>query len=133
MNTKLVMTMSALAMGVTGIVLSFMPQEIVAWITGNSQPMDPTIIQVMGAAYFGFALINWTSRTNLIGGIYARPIAIGNFTHFSIGAITLLKAVSASNSVGVIISTLVYVGFAISFGVILFTSPVKETNARVNS
>ena len=35
--------------------------------------------------------MNWMAKTVLIGGIYARPLAIGNFTHFLVGALALLK------------------------------------------
>jgi hypothetical protein len=130
MNTKLVMTLSAIVMGVSGVILSFMPQEIAALFNNNALALNPVILQVMGALYFGFALTNWTSRANLIGGIYAKPIAIGNFCHFSIGAITLLKGVSAHFSSPVMIPTLVYVAFAVSFAIIFFTSPVKAGHVQ---
>jgi len=40
---------------------------------------------------FGFAMINWTAKTSLLGWIYGRPIPIGNFAHYAIAALALLK------------------------------------------
>jgi hypothetical protein len=89
-------------------------------------------IQLLGAAYFSLSLINWTARANLIGGIYGRPIAIGNFTHFGIGAISLVK-VCLSNSIPTLLgSAIIYTLFAIGFGIVVFTHPLKkDANAQL--
>ena len=79
-------------MGVLGILLTFIPSEILKFL-GDPQPQQAAVIalQMAGALYFGFAMINWTARANLIGGIYGRPIAIGNVMHFFIGAMALMN------------------------------------------
>jgi hypothetical protein len=122
MNTKLLMTVSALLMGATGILLIFIPQEISTYLelTGSGT----ILLQLFGALYFGFAMINWTGKANLIGGIYSRPLAIGNFTHFFIGAFALIKLASANSSLTWIwIATIIYSLFAVLFGYIFFTAP----------
>lgn len=65
------MTLSAAVLGIAGIILIFFPQEISNYIsvTGSSQVM----LQILGSLYFGFAMLNWTAKANLIGGIYSRP------------------------------------------------------------
>jgi hypothetical protein len=35
-------------------------------------------------------MLNWMARANRIGGIYSRPVAMGNFLHFTMGALVLL-------------------------------------------
>jgi hypothetical protein len=45
----------------------------------------------MSALYFALSLMNWLARSNAIGGIYSRPVSIGNFVHFFVGTITLAK------------------------------------------
>src|SRR6187551_3157567 len=91
MNTKLVMTASAIVMGLAGILFSFMPQEVLSYVSSDPSLINSVIIQLIGALYFSFAMVNWTAKANLIGGIYNRPVAIGNLTHFIIGALALIK------------------------------------------
>src|SRR5688572_2481190 len=67
MNTRLVMTASAFVMGALGLSATFLPQEIAAWL-GASATL-PLLIQVLGALYFAFAMLNWTAKDGLIGGI----------------------------------------------------------------
>jgi len=128
MNTKLLMTSSALVMGVTGVVLSFLPKEIHSYLSPESGNfLDVLILQILGALYFAFAMVNWTSKGNLIGGIYSRPIAIGNVTHFTIGALAIVKMYFAHAQTLLLILTLVYAAFAIMFTIVFFTHPVKGT------
>ncbi len=90
---------------------------------------DSTIVlQIVGALYFGFAMLNWMSKANLIGGIYNRPVAVGNLTHFFIAALALLK-LSAKNPVLIGVAV-IYSIFAIVFGYILFTHPVKDSKTE---
>ncbi len=127
MNAKLVMTLSALIMGATGIVLSFMPQEVSGYFTGTPPTvLEAVIWQVMGALYLAFAITNWTARANLIGGTYGRPIAIGNLSHFVIAALALLKAHVSQPSTVLLVAGVVYVLFAIFFAIIFMTHPLKD-------
>lgn len=129
MNTKLLMTLSALIMGLAGITLSFLPHELLDYLGKTTDTgLDPLILQVLGALYFAFAMVNWTAKANLIGGIYARPIAIGNLTHFTIGALALIKGYFADHRMPVLIAALIYTAFAILFAIIFFTHPVKSND-----
>ncbi len=123
-NTKLVVTLSAFLMGGTGIALTFMPQEVSAWF-GCESPASALPFQLLGALYFGFAMTNWTARANLIGGIYGRPIAIGNLCHFMVAALALVKGVSYGLNFGMLLM-MVYAVLAIMFGLIFFTHPIKD-------
>src|SRR5450432_1838124 len=126
MKTKFLMSASAIVMGIIGIVLTFAPQEFANYfsLTGTSA----TILQLSGALYFGFAIINWTARANLIGGIYSKPVAMGNLTHFVIGALALVKF--ASHNLGLVyvwIAVIIYSVFAILFGYVSFTNPILKS------
>jgi Na+-driven multidrug efflux pump len=121
------MSATAVLLGTAGILLSFLPDEISAYFMNTSANGTYAVsLQLIGALYFAFAMVNWTSRANLIGGIYGRPIAIGNLTHFTIGALALLKAYSADFGVPILIITILYSILAILFGVVFFRHPVKE-------
>lgn len=125
-NTKWVMTLSAIAMGISGILLSFLPQEIISFFDSQApSKLDAIVLQVLGALYFAFAMLNWTAKSNLIGGIYGRPIAIANLTHFLIVSLALIKACSSGLSL-LLIPAIVYSLFAISFSIIFFTHPLKQ-------
>jgi len=77
------------------------------------------VVQIAGALYFGFAILNWTAKGTLLGGIYGRPIVLANFTHFAIGAITLLK-VPGQTEAGLLVGVVAYSVFAAWFGYVLF-------------
>jgi hypothetical protein len=99
MNTKLLMISSALLMAVGGVLLQFLPHEILNYLGASSHGVTPLFVQMTGALCLGFAATNWMAKSVLIGGIYARPLAIGNFAHFIIGTLNLLKyTFSATNS-----------------------------------
>jgi len=81
------MTASSLTLGAIGLATSFAPVELLGALKISSTGPLPVIIQLLGALYLGFALTNWTAKDSLIGGIYARPLSIGNCLHFVAGAL----------------------------------------------
>lgn len=125
MNTKIVMILSALFLALAGVGLMFFPQELNAYIGIGSNKYFILIIQILGGLYFGFAMINWMAKGTLIGGIYNRPLVIGNFSHFFIGGIALVKAILADTNMPVAIWILagVYSLFAIMFGILFNRHP----------
>ena len=125
MKTKFLMTSSALFCGIIGILLSFLPNEIVEYFS-----VEPTIItilflQILGALYLGFGILNWTAKGTLIGGIYNKPIALGNLMHFIVGAITLVKVIYnvQTHTEIIIFLTVFYVIFALLFVYVFKTNP----------
>ncbi len=125
-NTKVFFTASAVFLGLIGIDLTFIPQEIASFLGLPSE--SALLLQLTGALYFGFAMVNWMVRGSTIGGIYNRPIAIGNFTHFLIGSLALLKSVSTNlDAIPILIFTGIYTVFALIFGLIVFTHPLKTS------
>ena len=80
--------------------------------------------QLLGALYLGFALLNWLSKGVRMGGIYARPLAMGNGLHFLVGAFTLLRhAQRAPAAAGPWGWTAGYALLAGLFGVVVFAAP----------
>lgn len=134
MNTRFVMTASALFLFLLGVAATFLPQEILGALHQSSAAPLPLVIQIViqltGALYLGFAMLNWTAKDSLIGGIYNRPVAIGNMVHFLVAALALAKAVMAGQrDVLVVTLTVFYVFFAIAFAGVFLKSPVKEQSA----
>ena len=128
MNSKILMISSAVFSGISGLTLSFLPKETLIFLSEQQTDFSLVLIQILGAFYFAFAMLNWMARANLIGGIYSRPVAIGNFTHFFIASLVLLKALINKNLPGSlwIVCTFSII-FAVSFGYILFHHPKAKT------
>ena len=126
------MRASSFFMGALALPAIFAPQEIVAYSGGPSGAVYTLAVQVFGAVYFGFALLNWMARANLIGGIYSRPVAIGNFVHFFIAAVALLKAVlTGEHRLPAVLGAVAYAAFALLFTLVLFGNPLR-TAAKSN-
>src|SRR5687768_15066617 len=106
MNTKLIMTFSAICLGLGGIALSFLPYELQVYFGLHPGVSLSLIIQVLGALYFAFAMLNWMARGSFIGGIYNRPIAVANLTHFFMGSIALIKSVTSGSDTSYVVSPL---------------------------
>ena len=89
MNTKLLMRVSAIYLALLGAAASFLPQEVLTYsgVQSGQGAVAVLLIQVAGALYLGFAGLNWTAQANLIGGIYSKPVALANFTHFTVASI----------------------------------------------
>jgi uncharacterized membrane protein YidH (DUF202 family) len=132
MNTKLLLTSSSFFLGLIGIGLTFFPKEILFNLTNESNQNLAITLQLLGALYLGFGIMNWMARGSIIGGIYNRPIAIGNFMHFSVGAISLIKIVFEVHDKAEIIITLtvIYSFFAICFAYVFLRNPSKLINKK---
>ena len=123
MRTRVLVMASAAFLAILGITGLFLPEELLNFV--GSQPDTQTIIltQVAAAAYLGFAALNWTARGSVIGGIYSRPLTLGNLLHFAVVAVTLTKASIATSVPGLVPAAVAYAIFAIWYGAALFTHP----------
>lgn len=125
MKTKFLMTSSALFCGIIGILLLFLPNEIAEYL--NVEPTIITILflKILSALYLGFGILNWTVKGSLIGGIYNRPIALGNLLHFVVGSIELVKVISniQTHREIIIFLTALYIIFGVLFAYVLKNNP----------
>ncbi|MEP3389567.1 MAG: hypothetical protein ABJO02_15350 [Reichenbachiella sp.] len=123
MNTKILMVLSVVYLATQGIVLTFLPQEVNTYFNINSEVMAVLISQTLGAALLAFALLNWMTRSNILGGIYGKPLMMANFLFFFASGMSYLKA--ADNPFIWSFATIsMLLGF--SFGYVTFTHPFKE-------
>ena len=121
------MTSSALFYAIIGIILSFLPNEIADYLNVEYNIITILFLNIMSALYLGFGILNWMAKGTLIGGIYNRPIAIGNLMHFGVGAIALVKISSnvQIHSEIIIFLSVVYVIFALLFAYVFRTNPTN--------
>jgi hypothetical protein len=130
MYTRLLMGLSAAFMAAAGLVLSFLPAETLVAAGQDPDPLLVVFLQVTGALYLGFAILNWSARGILIGGIYARPVGMGNFLHFAVVAATLVKAAMTLPSAPMFVFAGVYTVYAVWFALVVFTSPVRRAEQQ---
>lgn len=130
--TRLLMSSSALFLGALGLLASFAPDWLLTWLGTPVFPAPLLLAQVLGALWLGFAAVNWMAQWNLIGGIYSRPVAIGNLMHFLVAGIALIKVVAEGSGLqGLWPLALVYAIFAVGFGLVVFRHPIRSTPASV--
>jgi len=128
--TKLTMSASAIALGAAGIIMTFVPEAVLGYFSLEMSRMLVLLVQILGALYFAFGMLNWMSKASLIGGIYNRPIAVANFSHFFIAGLALIKSIISNSDLPLIflVIGIVYLIFALLFGLILFKHPIVEKN-----
>jgi hypothetical protein len=124
------MTTSSVFYGFIGIGLTFVPKEISEFFSTDLTQNSFLILQLLGAAYLGFAMLNWMTKNNLIGGIYSRPLALGNLAHFLISSLALIKITMQSENSFKIVLTLavIYSVFTLFFGYVFMMNPSKVSS-----
>ena len=124
MNTKALMIISAIFLAINGFGFTFFPNEIASLLINTDNYILILILQILGALYLGFSILNWTAKASLIGGIYNKPILIGNLLHFFTASMTLIKLNQGFQDNQLIFSyTIIYSLFTLSFGYVFFTNP----------
>ena len=132
MNTKLIMSTSAIFLAILGTSLIFLPEEI-AKLLGLALPgLGIILLQLLGGLYFGFAMLNWMAKGSIIGGIYNKPLLVANLAHFTIGGLSLIKAIMKNPDypIYVWLLTIIYIIFLLCFGFIFNRHPVKESQTK---
>jgi hypothetical protein len=131
MHTKLLMNVSAAVMAVVGVAATFAPREMLERSGAHAELPAVLLVQILGAVYLGFAMLNWMARENLIGGIYSRPVGLGNFFHFAIAGVALMKLVlnGSGRNAAIVMAAVIYSALAIWFAAIVFTHPTAKTKS----
>lgn len=131
--TRHLMSACALVLGLLGLAGTFAPDQVLRALGAAVSPGSLVPVQVAGALYLGFGSLNWMARGNLIGGIYSRPVAVGNLMHFLVAGLALIKAAASNPGLSLVWPVaLVYAGFATAFGLIIFRHPIRVTSAATD-
>ncbi|WP_426101326.1 hypothetical protein [Massilia sp. TSP1-1-2] len=120
--SKLLMVVSAAFMATIGLLLIFAPQELLGTMQGVQHPALLPAVQLLGALYVGGAITNWMSKSHLVGGVFGRPLAMGNLTHFGIGGMALVR-IAAGAEARLWPLAILYVLLAAAFGAIIVGQP----------
>ncbi|MCA1798872.1 MAG: hypothetical protein LC632_05250 [Xanthomonadaceae bacterium] len=123
---RVLMGLSALMMAVIGLAATFAPGELLAAVGADVGAWSKLLVQLAGALYLGFGMVNWMARGSLIGGIYGRPVATGNLVHFVVMAFALSRAALVEPAPALVVAAVVYGAFALWFAFVAFTSPLPK-------
>ena len=125
MNSRMVLVSSAVVLLAAGLVLNFAPDETAAWLGAPPSPVVSTILQLLSATLLGMGFLNYFSRANMMGGIYGRPLALGNLLMFAISALTLVRG--SHGSTILLVAAAVSAVLALAFAWRIFLAdPVAE-------
>ena len=128
MDKRILLISNAAFLGFTGVVLTFLPEEISTYLGVEYSSLTTLIFLVMGALYLGFAMLNWMTKDAQIRGIYNKPFVTSNLVHYGIGALALLKlsfSVQLNKEV-IYILAFFYIAFAIGFLYTFLVNPEKQ-------
>ena len=125
MNSKIIITSYAILMAIAGIAMLFLGDEVMALL---NVPSSQLVNALIAALYFGFATTNWHSKNLTIGGVYGRPLVLGNLSHTLIGSISLIKIANDHSTSTTIILAIIYSIFALTFTWLMYTHPKTNNN-----
>lgn len=128
-TTQTLLVASTIFNGIMGLLTSFLPQEVLKINDLPTSPLNVLFLQILSAFYIGLAMINYMSKDAVIGGIYNRPILMGNIAYHSIASITLVKYALNQGmfSKTLITLTVVYCIISLGFLKLFFAGPGKST------
>lgn len=129
--SRVLLSVTALVLALGGAALLFAP-DVAAGALRIDSGAGIWPWQVLAAAWLGLAALDWASRGSVVGGIYARPVASANFTHFLIVSLVLARVVlGGGQSAATWILFAVATMFALAFGQrLFFGAPEAELRQR---
>ena len=125
---KIIVITSLVYLLMSGLLLTFIPQEIARFFLNDAPNILILAFQLLGALYLGFGIMNYFKKNSLIGGIYNRPLVFGNFLHFLVSSFALIKMLGkySENAFNVILLiSIIYSLLTFCFGYLLITNPIK--------
>ena len=126
MKTKWLLSSSAMVMGLLGLAGTFIPEEISEILRIDPTPVTLILLQIIGGLYLGFAMLNWFTRSALIGGIYNKPVVLGNLMHCIVVFFALIRQLAEQYHFILLLLTLLYFGFAIWFTLVMRSNPLSN-------
>lgn len=117
---RAILSIGAVILLIFGVVGLFGADELARSLLEGATAGE-ALIQVAAGALLGFAIVNWMSRGNRIGGIYMRPLALVNLLMFSVAGLSLGKALLSGQLPAILIApALTFCGLALAFGWLAF-------------
>jgi hypothetical protein len=121
------LTFSAAVYFVAAIPLIFAPAELCRYFDAGAGEGYNVLLQALGSALLGFAMLNWSNRFSRLGGVFGRPIIMANLGHTATAFLLLVRAaVEEPGYLPLAVPTVAYLVLAVGFGSRLFTAPTQN-------
>ena len=123
------LTASAVVYFMASLGAIFAGDELLKMAGAARTPLELALLQLLGAAVFSLAMLNWMNRYSLTGGIFGRPLVVTNFANSAISALMLVhltRRAGVSTALGIALGF--YALLALAFGARLFM-PGKRGSA----
>lgn len=119
-----ILAASSLLLAVLGGGLLFFPDagaDILSLSEGSAR--SPPLV---AGGQLGFAMLNWTGRGAVYGGVYGRPIVVGNFVNAVITSSMLLRIQMDDGSVSAWLVLVALLLYLVAFIRLAFWPPFRE-------
>jgi hypothetical protein len=120
---KLLMIASGWLMAAAGLVLTLAPKETAAAMGYPGAGGVALLVQLLGALYVGFAIVNWMGKNKLTVPAFGKSVALGNFVHFAMAGFSLLRVAYAAHNALLWSATVICAFLAACFGIVSFGGP----------
>ena len=121
---NLLLTLSAVAYFVVSLALIFTTEELLGFAGAAGTVLEIALLQLLGAALFSLAVLNWMSRYSRTGGIFGRPLVVANFANAMIAVLMLFHLWREHRlSTPLMFAFGFYAVLALAFGARLFLPP----------
>jgi hypothetical protein len=121
---NLLLAASAVAYFVASLAAIFAGDELLRRGGATGTALELALVQLLGAALFSLAMLNWLNRYSRIGGIYGRPLVVANLANSAISALMLFHlSGQAGFSPALTVALGFYALLALAFGFKLFREP----------
>lgn len=128
MSSRTILTITSLLLFVAGGAAVFAADEVAGLMDLEVSFETRIFAEFAGIGMLALAIQNWMSRGRPIGGVYARPLGLGNLLFFSTSALTLGRYLSAGMlPLEVIAVCGVFALLALAFAwLVFFSRPAAE-------
>jgi hypothetical protein len=117
---------------VAGIALLFAPDVLLPRLVPGYPEAALWLGQLLGAAWLGMAILNWSNRSTLLGGIYGRPVVAANLAVYLVSSLVLFRTSGRAGFSSVLWTLAAATAvLAIAYAVLLFRGPLsRDLSAR---
>ena len=122
--SSLVARSSAAYLLLGGVVMLFGADVVLPAVIPNFPPSGAFVGQMIAGAWLALAAMNWHNRSQILGGIYGRPVVNANVVLYLVTALGVVRAAMETGASPWLWAVVVPSGvFAAVYGVLLLRGP----------
>ena len=122
--SSLVARSSAAYLLLGGAVMLFGADAVLPIVIPNFPPSGAFVGQMIAGAWLALAAINWNNRSQILGGIYGRPVVYANVVLYTVTALGVVRAALVTGASPWLWIVVVPSGvFAAVYGVLMMRGP----------